>query len=233
MIKYLPKIRATKFWKGETLLEVIIALFVIIIGSATATNLIITSLRANVYNRDNLIALNFAQEGIEMMRNVRDTNWLKFSGNTQECWNLQPNRDTCDPANPTQKLLSGYYNSNFDFSSDDFTLNNGIDDNDKKFNLKYFDNNTSVDSDNNGNNSDDKDFISSGTPAIGTEIGQTKFYRSIHLTYDTLDDNGLLENNGGTTVINAEIMLVTTHVAWLDSGMVREIKLNTALTRYK
>ena len=82
MIKKLLKLVGSKKSRGETLLEVIVALLVLTIGSASATSLIVTSIRANQFNKDSLIALNLAQEGIEYMRNLRDTNWIKFSANT-------------------------------------------------------------------------------------------------------------------------------------------------------
>ena len=64
--------------KAETLLEVIIAIFVVALGTTTASTLIISAIQANTFSKDNLVALNLAVEGIEAVRNIRDTNWLKF-----------------------------------------------------------------------------------------------------------------------------------------------------------
>ncbi|NJP03859.1 hypothetical protein HC823_01100, partial [Candidatus Gracilibacteria bacterium] len=43
-----------------------------------------TSTNTNVKNR--IIALNIAREGIEAVRSIRDTNWLKYSGDRRNKW---------------------------------------------------------------------------------------------------------------------------------------------------
>jgi len=221
--------RGIKLSKGETILEVITALFVIIIGSATAANLIITSLRANMYNRDNLIALNLAEEGIEYMRSLRDTNWLKFSYDTQNCWNMMPNVDTCVDAS---RIKDSKYFALADVigaeSDGDFNLSNGVDGGDTPFLINYY----STD----GGDLTRKDFMSSanvGAPPLGYSLaGNSKFFRSIYVSYKTLDPV-----TGGpgvaATEVSEDMMLVTSEVGWLDSGIVRSVSLNSALTKYK
>lgn len=63
--------------KGFSLLEVIIAIFVIIIGIVGAMNLLNYSISSAVIGKSQIIASNLAQEGIEIVRNIRDSNWLK------------------------------------------------------------------------------------------------------------------------------------------------------------
>lgn len=36
--------------------------------------------------RQNVVAINLAREGVEWVFNVRDTNWLRWSGRREECW---------------------------------------------------------------------------------------------------------------------------------------------------
>lgn len=61
--------------KGFTLLEVLVAMFIVVFGLVAVISLVsfITgSLRST---QSNIEAVNLAQEGIEITRNIRDTNW--------------------------------------------------------------------------------------------------------------------------------------------------------------
>jgi len=63
--------------KGFTLLEVIGAIFILTIGAGSAFILISQTLSAASLVKDHLIASYLVQEGIEIVRNIRDTNWLQ------------------------------------------------------------------------------------------------------------------------------------------------------------
>ncbi|MFC1600286.1 prepilin-type N-terminal cleavage/methylation domain-containing protein [Patescibacteria group bacterium] len=62
--------------KGFSLPEVIIAITIIVLIIVTATNLLVSSIRANTLNTNKIIAYNLAQEAIEGVRNIRDNNWI-------------------------------------------------------------------------------------------------------------------------------------------------------------
>jgi len=62
--------------KGFSLPEVIIAITVIVVIIITATNLLVTSMRANQSNVNKIIAYNLAQEALEGFRNIRDGLWM-------------------------------------------------------------------------------------------------------------------------------------------------------------
>lgn len=102
--------------KGQGLIETIVALAIIIIGLIGALSLVVVSLSSAKQSEQKLIALNLAREGIEVIKNKRDSNWLigekwdkdfslgldytaiiKFDSNTRE-WSLDfsPN-DISDP----------------------------------------------------------------------------------------------------------------------------------------
>jgi len=63
--------------RGLTLLETVVAVGLIIVGFVAALSLITTSLFyvSNIYDR--LTAANLTAEGIEVVRNIRDNNWLQ------------------------------------------------------------------------------------------------------------------------------------------------------------
>jgi type II secretory pathway pseudopilin PulG len=96
------------FLRAESLVEVIIAIFVVGLGAAVATSLIVTALQSNNFSRDSLIALNLAEEGLEAVRSVRDTNWLKYGFDKESCWNLLPGK-TCVANPPATDRISGNY----------------------------------------------------------------------------------------------------------------------------
>ncbi len=58
-----------------TLMEVIVVLFVVSVGLVSLLGLIVQNIQSQVYNRNNLIAYQLAQEGIELVRKTRDSNW--------------------------------------------------------------------------------------------------------------------------------------------------------------
>jgi len=69
-------------------MEVVISIFIFSIGLVATGSLIVSSLNVNMMSRDRIIALNLAREGIEAVRNMRDTNWLINSSNLRACWNF-------------------------------------------------------------------------------------------------------------------------------------------------
>jgi prepilin-type N-terminal cleavage/methylation domain-containing protein len=61
---------------GFTLMEVMAAIFIILIGLVGIMSLISRSLYAGTLSTSRLIAANLAQEGIEVVKNIRDLNYL-------------------------------------------------------------------------------------------------------------------------------------------------------------
>lgn len=62
--------------KGLTLVEVIVALAVIIMGVVAGLTLTVYNLKASLYGEHQLVAANLAREGLEAVRARRDSNWL-------------------------------------------------------------------------------------------------------------------------------------------------------------
>lgn len=60
---------------GFTLIETMVAVAIITIGFVAVLSLVNTSLSYISAIRNRLIAANLAAEGIEVMRNIRDSNW--------------------------------------------------------------------------------------------------------------------------------------------------------------
>lgn len=61
---------------GFSLIETLVALTVLLVAVVGPISLIGDSLHKIYYAKDEIVAINFAQEGIELVRRVRDTNKL-------------------------------------------------------------------------------------------------------------------------------------------------------------
>ena len=68
--------RTIKNKSGFTLTEVMIGIMILTVAIVSATNLLVGLIRSNQNNLTTLQAYYLAQEGIEAVRNIRDTNWL-------------------------------------------------------------------------------------------------------------------------------------------------------------
>ena len=80
---------------GFTLLETLIALSVVSVGIMAAFTLSLANLNTARDNYERILAGNLAREGVELIRNVRDSNWLKMEAN-QDCNDITPGLQLCD-----------------------------------------------------------------------------------------------------------------------------------------
>lgn len=208
---------------AETLIEVVVAVFVVATGSAAATTLIVNSMRANSFSKDNLVALNLAVEGLEAIRNIRDTNWMKFGFDKTNCWNLEPLSGPGECTAPYPQIGEGFYSVNldpttyaFDLSADIGTpldLNTMAGTNDS-YQLGFVDL-TSIPGD------QDIYVTSSYITSEGfPDGGDSKFYRMLEISYDTGDP------------ATAERMDVVSTVQWRQNG-VHQVQLTSSLTNYQ
>jgi prepilin-type N-terminal cleavage/methylation domain-containing protein len=62
--------------KGFGLVELVMAMVILSIALVGILNLMTYLIKAAQVNKEQILALNLAREGIEMVRNVRDSNWL-------------------------------------------------------------------------------------------------------------------------------------------------------------
>ncbi len=62
---------------GQTLIETLVAAFILIMGISAALGLATYSLGATTSIKQETVALGLAREGVEAVKNIRDTNWFK------------------------------------------------------------------------------------------------------------------------------------------------------------
>lgn len=62
---------------GFTLIELIVSIFIVLLTLGGISSLFVQALQSVTYLSHQLTANYLAQEGIEVVRNIRDTNWIK------------------------------------------------------------------------------------------------------------------------------------------------------------
>ncbi|MFH1509749.1 MAG: prepilin-type N-terminal cleavage/methylation domain-containing protein [Candidatus Nealsonbacteria bacterium] len=73
--------------KGFTLIEVLFAIFILTVSAFGAFSLIQSTLISSSLNKSKLTAYYLSQEGIELVRNIRDGNWLEKRTSPSVLWN--------------------------------------------------------------------------------------------------------------------------------------------------
>ncbi len=68
---------------GFTILEVILAIFILTVAVFSSYALIEQTIRGASLNRSKLVAYYFAQKEIENVKNQRDNNWLNYRGEAE------------------------------------------------------------------------------------------------------------------------------------------------------
>lgn len=68
-----------KSQKGQTLLEVIFVLSLVIIALLAIMALIMSNIAGTSTSKLRIVASNLAREGVEVARGIRDNNWLSYS----------------------------------------------------------------------------------------------------------------------------------------------------------
>jgi len=72
---------------GFTLIEIMVAISVFSVGILGVYALVPTAIFLGAENSDRFVAAQLALEGLEIVRNIRDSNWLEQSDNPSNLWN--------------------------------------------------------------------------------------------------------------------------------------------------
>ncbi len=128
------KLHNIKFGQsGQTLIETIVAIFVLTTALTTGLGLAIYALSSSGVSQTEIIAANLAREGVDVVRMMRDTNWLVGdeeggSAALQACADL-PGSALCYPEAFTGPEFDisdpGSYILVFDSIGGDWSLQNG------------------------------------------------------------------------------------------------------------
>ena len=95
---------------GETIIEILISLFVLVTTSSAATYVIAQTNRTNYDIKQNFQARYLAREAFEELKMIRDTNWIRFSD--KNCWDVKLETKDCVSTAPDH-IISGTSPTNF------------------------------------------------------------------------------------------------------------------------
>jgi len=74
-------LKSFKNQSGQSLLELVVAIAVITVGLFSVWNLFISNFNGEQEAGARILAVNLAREGIEIVKNIRDSNWLAIENN--------------------------------------------------------------------------------------------------------------------------------------------------------
>jgi type II secretory pathway pseudopilin PulG len=103
-----------KKWKGFSLVESVLAIFLVSFGIMAIIPLLSTSIRETFDSRDQMIATLLVQEGIEIMRNIRDNHWAKEEEGFPASFNN--GSEGCVSYNSTDLSTAGCSGGNYSLS---------------------------------------------------------------------------------------------------------------------
>ncbi|MEK7072265.1 MAG: hypothetical protein AAB969_01710 [Patescibacteria group bacterium] len=89
------KLKIFKNKKGQSLVELVVAIGVITIGLFSVWNLFLSNFNGEQEAGARILSVNLAREGIEIVKNIRDSNWLAIENNDSCFYNGL----TYDPCN--------------------------------------------------------------------------------------------------------------------------------------
>jgi prepilin-type N-terminal cleavage/methylation domain-containing protein len=219
--------RINKQKKAFTLPEVLVSIAVIVMVVMAATNLLVASIRANAVNISTLVAYGLAQEGIEAVRNIRDSDWLlgaDFQGEVGR-QNVAPWGDSFPSVVGDTRYYTVEFRDPLDLEvKNSMQLANAV-----PWTLKGL--------------MTDKDYgSSSATRLFLKEFGSAKEKRYVHgsqsaesTPFHRYIEVIPLAYEMGEGRVTAKIMKyrVSSVVNWEEYGQEREVKLETELTDWK
>jgi prepilin-type N-terminal cleavage/methylation domain-containing protein len=116
------KIKNLKNKSGFTLVEILAVLFVVSLGMIGVLSLIIQNIKGQNINKNSIVAYQLAQEGVELVRKVRDTNWKNSTPFNQ---NLGEGKYYMSYSDETPNILATEDNGNLYKDADDFYVHGG------------------------------------------------------------------------------------------------------------
>ena len=95
--------------RGFTMVEIIVALTLVAVGILATASVASVTVRAGTDNANRVIATNLSREGIELVRNIRDSNWAiqAWSAQTGQPAN-SANAWDCYPSSPESAIAAPF-----------------------------------------------------------------------------------------------------------------------------
>ena len=221
---------------GQTLIETLVAIFILVMGVTAAVGLAIYAFNSSSSITKQIIATGLAREGVEAVKNMRDANWLKDALITT-CYDYSstPVGQTTAKCYPNWLNLGGGYN----IHAQSLRLEvNGLLDGNPLWKLTPavanwgLDFNGSLNCNSGGTNF--CGFYGVNDITNGSADGTSDYYRQIVITEDT---------TAPYNAPNMQRLIVDSRVWWADkkcartqiytAGMPCSISIQTELTNWK
>lgn len=197
-----------KKFRAESLMETIISITVIALGITASLAILRTSLSTNSVIGEKIVALNLAIEGVEALKNIRDTNYLRFASNPDSCWANLSATDVanCSPATSIRDGTEYYFTR--DLTDDYFEWGLAQVSSSARGTLTLY--NLDID----GDGSEDSEiYAQSGlTGATIVDFEDTTFRRTVTCVFS------------GSTTMNATVV-----VSWISKGLTHQVSLTRTI----
>ncbi len=206
--------------RGETIVEVLVAVVISTMVLLSVFLLLNRAIDTNINVKNRVIGLNIAREGVEAMRNIRDTNWLKYAGDRRGKWLCfdAVGSDTCETT--PNSLTDGRYTIDYDDTKDRYYL--------KQMSLGGLD----LENASETVNDQYRLYVDATTGRFTHDAAagankKTRFYREIALTTYNVSGSAV-DTVAGCTAANhckeAKVKVLAT-VQWIENGVVRRSAL--------
>ena len=90
---YLGGLQHSSRW--NSIIEVMVAILIVTIGVMWAYEIVFRGQTLATTTENRVRAINIAREGLEIVENIRDTNWIKLSSDTLSCYDVLDYNVTC------------------------------------------------------------------------------------------------------------------------------------------
>ncbi len=97
----------TESRSGATIVEAMIVLVIVTIGLVGTYELLHGGVKLASSTESRIQAINLAREGIEAVENIRNTNWIKFSSDFENCFDVADYDQGCIGNPSAPKITSG------------------------------------------------------------------------------------------------------------------------------
>lgn len=91
--------------RGETILEVVVAMGILSLVMFSAFGLIGQAIATHTNVKNRVTAVDIGREGMELVRNIRDTNWIRYSGDKRNQWLCY--QSPCETS--AHRMTTGFY----------------------------------------------------------------------------------------------------------------------------
>ena len=81
--------------KGNSIIEVVVVIVILTIWIVWTYEIVNSWQKLATTTENRIKAINIAREWLEAVTNIRDTNWIKFSSDYKNCWNVADYNDSC------------------------------------------------------------------------------------------------------------------------------------------